>query len=136
MEAKCLCGSVRMSVNEDFRKVSACHCEMCATWGGGPLMAVHCGSDLNLTGQDSISVFHSSDWAERGFCKKCGSHLYYRFKPNGEYTIPAGLFENQSKFEFEEQIFIDKKPGYFEFSNPTRNMTEAEVFAKYSPGSG
>ena len=24
----------------------------------------------------------SSAWAERGFCKNCGSHLFYRLKEN------------------------------------------------------
>ena len=35
-------------------------------------------------------------------------------------------------FEFKEQIFIDRKPSYYEFANQTENLTEAEVFAKFA----
>ena len=35
-------------------------------------------------------------------------------------------------FVFNHQVFIDKKPAYYEFKNNTENMTEAEVFEKYA----
>jgi hypothetical protein len=37
------------------------------------------------------------------------------------------------RIEFKEQIFIDRKPSYYEFANRTLNLTEAEVFAKFMP---
>ena len=52
-------------------------------------------------------------------------------RPN-DYYVPAGLFQDGIEFEFKEQIFIDRKPSYYEFANQTSNMTEAEVFAKFS----
>jgi hypothetical protein len=133
MNGKCLCGSVSI-VAADHADMAACHCGMCQRWGGGPLLSVHCGSDVQITGADSVTVFRSSEWAERGFCAKCGTHLYYRFIPANEYVVPAGLFQDGPTFRFSEQIFIDKKPRYYEFANQTTQLTEAEVFAKYAPG--
>ena len=46
--------------------------------------------------------------------------------------LPAGLFQDGIEFEFKEQIFIDKKPSYYEFANKILNMTEAEIFAKFA----
>ena len=112
-------------------KVGACHCAMCRKWGGGPLMAVNCGVDVFFEGEDNILVFDSSGWAERGFCKKCGSHLFYRLKERKEYIIPTGLFDDQESFVFNTQVFIDKKPSFYCFANKTNDMTEAEVFEKY-----
>lgn len=132
-KAHCLCGAVEISVNKPVQTVDACHCGMCRKWGGGPFLAVGCGSEIDISGEQNVSVYGSSDWAERGFCNRCGSHLFYRLKGANEYVLPAGLFEDQSGFEFTEQIFIDHKPGYYEFANETHNMTEAEVFAKYAP---
>ena len=106
---------------------------MCRKWGGGPLLAVDCGSELTFEGEESISVFDSSQWAERAFCKKCGSHLFYRVKESSQYIVPVGLFEDDGAFVFDHQIFIDRKPAYYQFANETTNMTEAEVFAKYAP---
>jgi hypothetical protein len=106
---------------------------MCQRWGGGPLLNVHCGSSPTITGREHVSVFKSSEWAERGFCAKCGTHLYYRLVPANEYIVPAGFFQDGTPFRFEEQIFIDSKPAYYEFANRTAQLTAAEVFAKYAP---
>jgi hypothetical protein len=133
-KGSCLCGSVRVEVARDVHKVDACHCGMCRKWGGGPLMAVGCEGGVEFTGEDHISAYGSSDWAERGFCRNCGTHLFYRLKGADHYAIPAGLFDDHADFSFEEQIFIDKKPPYYEFANATHDMTEAEVFEKFAPG--
>ncbi len=94
-------------------------------------MAVRSGNDVSFDGEENITVYDSSAWAERGFCKKCGSHLFYRVKENKLHIIPVGLFENQESFVFENQVFIDRKPSFYSFANKTNCMTEAEVFEKF-----
>ncbi len=131
-DAKCLCGAVHIHAGHVDNKVGACHCGMCRTWGGGPLMAVDCGKDVSFDGEENISVFNSSEWAERGFCSKCGTHLFYHLKASGQYILPAGLFGDEG-YVFDHQIFIDEKPDFYDFANETENMTGAEVFAKYAP---
>lgn len=135
MKGSCLCGAVSITAGA-HTEINACHCSMCQRWGGGPLLSVHCGSDLQITGQDAVATFKSSEWAERGFCARCGTHLYYRLVQVGnekvsEYAVPVGLFQDGTSFSFDEQIFIDKKPAYYAFANRTRMLTEAEVFAKF-----
>ncbi len=127
----CLCGAIRITAKNMNNNVGACHCGMCRKWGGGPLMAVNCGTDVSFEGEDNISVFNSSDWAERGFCKKCGSHLFYRLKESKQYIMLAGLFDDQEMFVFDNQVFIDKKPSFYSFTNKTNDLTETEVFEKY-----
>lgn len=133
-KGKCLCGSVRFTVSEMNNSVDACHCGMCRRWGGGPLMSVRCGSDVVFEGQDNIAVYDSSDWAERGFCRKCGSHLFYRLKVGNRHEIAAGLFDHQNDFSFDLQVFIDRKPSFYSFANKTKEMTEAEVIEMFGPG--
>jgi len=130
---QCLCGSVYFTVNNLSNRVDACHCGMCRRWGGGPLMVIDCGNDVEFGGEENISVYNSSVWAERGFCKKCGSHLFYRLKHSKDHQIPAGLFNNQDHFNFNLQVFIDLKPAFYCFANKTEEMTEAEVIEKYAP---
>ncbi len=60
------------------------------------------------------------------------THIFYRLLATQEYFLPAGIFQDDIEFEFKEQIFIDKKPSYYEFANKILNMTEAEVFAKFA----
>lgn len=128
---KCLCGQVSFTVKSMSQHVGACHCGMCARWAGGPLMAVDCGTEVVFNNEDLITVYNSSEWAERGFCSHCGSHLFYRLKQSLQHMIPAGLFDDNSQFVLGNQVFIDRKPGFYEFANKTATMTEAEVFAKY-----
>lgn len=129
----CLCSAVQVIVKSMNQDVGACHCNICRKWGGGPLMAVDCGTEISFKGEDNITVYNSSDWAERGFCKQCGTHLFYRLKESQQHIMPAGLFGEESALNFDHQIFVDEKPAYYDFANETKNMTGAEVFAMYAP---
>jgi hypothetical protein len=97
-------------------------------------MAVACGADVEIEGEEHVTTFDSSEWAERGFCSKCGTHLYYRLKQSGQTIVSAGLFDDQTGWTFDHQVFIDEKPDYYEFANRTHDLTGAEVFAKFSGG--
>ena len=134
-QGSCLCGAVRISVKTLGNSIDACHCTMCRKWGGGPALAIDCNDDIHFEGNDNIAVFSSSKWAERGFCRHCGSHLFYRLKQEGYYSIPIGLLDDDESLIFDQQIFIDEKPSYYSFANETKNMTGAEVFAQYSASS-
>lgn len=132
-KADCLCGSVSITVQSEGKGIGACHCNMCRKWSGGPYIEINCGSNVSFEGKEHISIFNSSDWAERGFCKNCGTHLFYKLTENNQHMVPAGLFELDEDMVFDTQVFIDKKPSYYSFSNKTNDMTGAELFAKFAP---
>jgi len=94
-------------------------------------MEIDCGTSVEIDGEENISVFDSSNWAERGFCRACGTHLFYRLKESGQHMIPVGLFEDSESLAFESQVFIDEKPDYYEFTNKTKEFTGAEIFAMF-----
>ena len=133
MKTQCLCGAVVITAPE-VKEVDVCHCGICRRWGGGPLLALHCGLQVIFEGRQNIKIYASSDWAERAFCTECGTHLYFRLKATGDYYLPAGLFTQIPGAKLRSQIFIDRKPDYYRFANTTEELTEAEVFAKYAPG--
>lgn len=132
LKGSCLCGAVNISMQVNGNSVSVCHCGMCRKWTGGPLFAIECDQGLTLDGEANVSVYASSEWAERGFCKQCGTHLFYRLKDGSLYAVPPGLLESTDALEFDQQIFIDEKPAYYEFANKTRMLTGAEVFARFA----
>lgn len=129
---KCLCGAVTVTATVANTEVGACHCNMCRKWTGGVMFVLDCNDRVKFTGENNITVFNSSDWAERGFCAKCGTHLFYRLKENKQHFIPSELFDNNASLHFSHQIFIEEKPDYYTFANDTHNMTGAEVFAQFS----
>lgn len=124
----CLCGAVRVTVPAMSGSVGACHCSMCRKWGGGPFLAIECGTDVHFAGEEDIVLYQSSGWAERGFCGRCGTHLFYRLKQDGQYALPAGLLDDLEGLVLDHQIFVDEKPPLYEFANRTKNLTGAEVF--------
>jgi hypothetical protein len=132
LKASCLCGAVRLKATPVAAKLDACHCSMCQKWGGGPFLEVDCKADVTVEGEKNISVFSSSEWAERGFCSKCGSHLFYRLKQGDSWAIPVGLFDEAPAVDFQKQIFIDEKPPFYSFAEKTETMTGAEAFAQYT----
>ena len=69
----CLCGATKIKATKINKQVGACHFGMCRKRGGGPLLVVDCGEDVSFEGEENTSVFSSSEWAERGFCNKCGA---------------------------------------------------------------
>jgi hypothetical protein len=134
MKGHCLCGAVTLA-SPDAREIGVCHCGFCRRWGGGPLLAVHCGPDVTFEGGDQIAVYASSEWAERAFCRRCGTHLYYKLLATGEYFVPAGVFDTVD-LELASQLYIDKKPSYYAFANATPMLTEQQVIAQYAPPGG
>ena len=96
-------------------------------------MEVDCGADVVFSGEEQLSVFDSSAWAERGFCRKCGTHMFYRLKATGQHMVPVGVFTSDENLVFDHQVFIDEKPSFYRFANETHDMTGAEIFAKFAP---
>ena len=130
-KGSCLCGAVRFTVNEMNTDVGACHCDMCRQWSSGPFMAVDCGTDVHFASEEQIGIYKSSVFAERGFCKKCGSNLFWRMNHTQQHMMAAGLFDEEPNFTLDNQVFIDKKPTYYSFAEKTTDITEAEVLAEY-----
>ena len=131
MHGHCLCGRVKVTASPAGNNVGACHCKMCRRWAGGPFMEIDCGTAIEFDGGDNIAVFGSSEWAERGFCRTCGTHLFYRLRQSGQHLVPVGLFEDDDELVFDTQVFIDERPAFYEFANKTKNLTGEEIFKMF-----
>jgi len=130
VNGKCLCGAVRVRTRAPQDHVEACHCTMCRRWGGGPFLSLRLVTDPEFEGEENIVRYASSDWADRAFCGRCGTHLFYFFKPKQGYSFTAGLFDDPPGWTFAEEIFVDEKPGYYDFAGDRERLTAAEVRAK------
>jgi len=133
-KGKCLCGAVSYTAKDLKPELSACHCGMCRRWTGGPLLAVGTG-EVVWEGEDKLTTFKSSDWAERGFCAVCGSSLFYRItapgKHQGALHLAFGTLDDQRGFDLRLEYFIDKKPEAYTLAGERKTLTEAEVFALF-----
>lgn len=135
----CMCGAVRFTAREVPDEVGACHCEMCRRWTGSALIGVTIAAD-KVTWEDETHLgrIQSSAWAERGFCTRCGSGLYFRVTRDSPYAagieLPIGVFDDPNGFRMVNQIYIDVKPDSFAYTGQDGHelLTRAECHAKFS----
>jgi hypothetical protein len=125
----CLCGAVTITVTAMHPEVDICHCAMCQRWGGAFYAGVK-GESASVIGEEVITTYRSSAWAERAFCSTCGSNLWYRFVPTGNRSFLAGLFDLPAGFGIEQQIFVEEKPGWYDLAQESPMKTGAEVIAE------
>ena len=129
---QCLCGAVKFTGTCETTEHSACHCGMCRRWcGGAPLFSVLC-KDVRFEGEANITRHTSSSWAERGFCKTCGSTLFYLYKPKDAYFMAVGALDDAAEYRLAEEIFIDEKPAGYTFTGDHPRLTKAECMAKHA----
>lgn len=133
MQGKCMCGAVAFSVSVPNMEVGVCHCSMCRKMSGGVFMAVGYEGDIECSDPASLAFYTSSDWGERGFCKQCGSTLFWRTRDKAHGVVSIQALDDPENPILNSEIFIDEKPDFYGFCQETKTMTGAEVFAAFAP---
>lgn len=136
---KCLCGACAFTASlpsgaDGAVDINVCHCGMCRRWGAGPYFAVHLAEPARFDDGAPVGVYRGSDWAERGFCKQCGTGLFWRLQDGSNMALPVGLFDDQSQFRLRSEIYIDHKPAFYALEGDRPRLTEAEVVAAFQGG--
>ena len=112
----CLCGAVRFRVREGpLSDVALCHCGMCRRWHGhiGAYTDVDRAA-LVFDAQDELAWFQSSSFARRGFCRRCGSSLFWDAPERSTISVAAGTLEAPTRLSTCLQIFTEDRGDYYE----------------------
>lgn len=134
----CLCGAVRFEAALTALEYGACHCEMCRRWTGSALLGITTPeSNVTWHGAQHIAKAQTSAWAERGWCRDCGSNLYFRVTADspykGDIELPIGLLDDASGLTMTNEIYIDHKPDSYAYAGDGRKtMTRQECVEKFS----
>ena len=131
-KGSCLCRAVTFEILEEVRETGACHCMICRKWSGGVYLAVEVAAG-NLRVSGEVQAYTSSTWAERCFCPKCGSSLWYRLTAEGPmqgtYHLAFGTLDDRDDVRMQGEIFVDRKPDAYSFAGDHPRLTEAEFLA-------
>lgn len=122
----CLCGGVRFTTRGPLREVIACHCSQCRKTSGHFWAATSVPlSHLRITADAGLGWFCSSAQARRGFCRICGSSLFW--KPEGEdrMAIAAGAFDGLPAFRLARHIFTADAGDYYRPEGPAPDPAPA-----------
>lgn len=87
MLGSCLCEKVTVDLGKKKSKIGVCYCSMCRKLSSGGWFYIwkpYLEDGFALNGCEWVNEFDSSDIASRGFCKNCGTNLFYKVK-SGEY---------------------------------------------------
>lgn len=134
---RCLCGAVSFEISKSDAHIGACHCSMCRRHSGGVFIGLRVSeSDISFHGEDQLARYTSSDWAERAFCKTCGSTLFYRVTLDGpmkgEHHVGIGTLDDPSGLPLTQELFIDLKPDGYSFAEKTQALTTEQVEELFS----
>ena len=130
MSGQCLCGAVHFHGTPVADSgVGVCHCGQCRRWGGGgPFMAVRMGGGVTFDADEALACYRSSDVGERGFCSCCGSSLFWRALDAGnDVAINVSALPEDYGQAIYEHIWVDDKPGWYDFADYRPRKTAAEV---------
>jgi hypothetical protein len=128
---RCLCGAVTYEGSGAIHGPHVCHCRQCARWGGGPAIGLEFSEGIQFQGP--VKWYRSSEWAERGFCSECGSTIFYRLVDGSVFSVGAGSVDDQSALHaIGQHIFVDSKPGYYDFADNSPRLTSDEFLAMIS----
>jgi len=130
ISGSCLCGGVTVSLPSPARDVGVCHCGTCRSWGSGPWMALQAPGAVIDGG--CLKVYKSSSFAERGFCARCGTHIFHRPRLGSELAVSAGIFK-ATDFYVAREIFIDAKPPFYRFKADSMKTTRARMILEWFP---
>ena len=115
---RCLCGAISFRIQGRMRDVVWCHCGQCLRWHG------HSGgytastwADMALKGADRLAWYESSDTARRGFCRGCGSSLFWEPAHRKHVSICAGALDLPTGLVSARHVFVGNKGDYYRITD-------------------
>lgn len=113
-QGHCLCGAVQYEVRGPLRPVIYCHCNMCRRATGHFVAATACARQhLTIQPNEALGWYQSSTQARRGFCKICGSNLFWEGHGLDHISILAGSLDKPTGLLGSEHIFTAEAGDYY-----------------------
>ena len=115
----CECGMVRFEVPSVRDTVTVCHCSQCRRTSGHIWASTNAAryEDVVFTADEGLEWYASSSFAKRGFCRSCGSSLFYRQNGEEGLAIAAGCIDDDSDLKIGRHIFVADKGRYYEIGD-------------------
>ena len=118
LTGRCDCGSVRFCIKNHRKAVTQCHCSQCRRFSGHVWASTHAKmTDVVFEADEGLIWYSSSDFAKRGFCKHCGSSLFYRMNDEDGIGISAGCLDRPTDLHMGKHIFVKDKGDYYEIGD-------------------
>jgi hypothetical protein len=117
LKGSCLCGAVAFAIDGPTSAVELCHCVQCRKWTGHAFANIEVPREaLQVQGEAAVAWYQSSATVRRGFCRTCGSTLFFdpldRVK-HGWIGVAMGALEAPTGLAIGLHIFTAEKGDYY-----------------------
>jgi hypothetical protein len=110
----CLCRAVTFTVDAPLQPPDACHCTQCRKQSGHFWASTDVPrAALSVKGARSLRWYQSSEKIRRGFCKICGSFLFWDPPARASIAIAMGAFDTPTETALAMHIFVADKGDYY-----------------------
>jgi hypothetical protein len=86
---------------------------------------------FELEGADSLVWYSASKAARRGFCKHCGSTLFWDAVDRDYISIAAGTLDNSEGLKIVCHIFVTEKGGYYDIEDGTPAISDGQFVVDF-----
>jgi len=122
IKGQCLCGGVQFEAIADRDDITACHCSQCRAWSGHYWASVSVPfNSLVISGEDKLGWRRASDYARRGFCRDCGSALFWHGDRLDDHkariAVAAGALNDAAGLKLALHIFTADKGDYYDIAD-------------------
>ena len=118
INGKCDCGKVSFQVEGVRDTVTVCHCSQCRRTSGHVWASTHAPYEkVSFIADEGLTWYISSNFAKRGFCKFCGSSLFYRVNDENFVAIAVGCLDAPTNLKIGKHIFVKDKRDYYEITD-------------------
>ncbi len=123
---RCECGGVAFRITGDPAPATACHCTQCRRlsghyWAGAWVRT----SALTFTRDDTLAWYDSSDWARRGFCRRCGASLFYQLRDDkARISVGVGCLDTPTGTRLHRHIYVADKGDYYDIADGLPQLEE------------
>jgi hypothetical protein len=118
LKGKCDCGDVCFEIKEARETVTVCHCSQCRRISGHLWASTKAQFDnVIFSRKEGLQWYISSTFAKRGFCKHCGSSLFYRMNDEDGIGIAAGCLDKSTELKIGKHIFVKDKGDYYDITD-------------------
>ncbi|TCD14274.1 GFA family protein [Oricola cellulosilytica] len=127
----CQCGAVRYRIEQELTNPHLCHCRMCQKAAGNYFMPLAGArrEDIVIT-RGEPGWFHSSDIVRRGFCRDCGTPLFFDDVTRDGMAVTLGSLDDPSRYKPVSEDSVESRVSFVaEWAGARQKVTEDDFSA-------
>ena len=120
IQGECLCRSIQIEMEDDFKYAFYCHCSLCRRRTGSAFASIGGieSEKINVIQGESLLI-REGETADgyRAICSKCYSPLFSLLMDRKRTHVNFGALKNEPSRKPDHHIYIDSKASWYEIQD-------------------